>query len=272
VKPIRLAIGAVLVVAGLALLTLSDFQSLVPNASPTVPAPGPRAPNSRPRRPEPPRPRPRPRPCPNELTLAGEANAAVAVASIEKISVGGPVSPDGKVEVSTDLPLPLRTANVGGTDGAGLCVFTSIGHAARWQNERCLEDFQANMRKEAGGGYPEKVDRMIRKYGDGAQYLQYEGADTALLRQALAGGRMPSVTYNGQDPHYGGTVAHMVNLVAYTGDNDESDWACVLDNNFIGEEELVWLRPSEFRKRWTGGGEGWTVILLAPPPPLPPTN
>jgi hypothetical protein len=178
-----------------------------------------------------------------------------------KPTVGGPTSPIG-TEVTCDLPLSQRTKNVGGRDGAGLCVFSSIGHAARWQNEKRLVDFQKQMTKEPGGGYPGKVDRMIAKYGKGAPYIQYEGHDPTILKVALKTGRMPSVTYDGHDPHYNGSIAHMVNLI-YLDDQE----ACILDNNFI--DELVWMSAKEFLERWTGDG-GWAVILLAPPPPPPP--
>src|SRR5437660_81591 len=177
------------------------------------------------------------------------------------ITVGGPRSADG-VEVTCDLPVEQRTRNVGGSDGAGLCVFSSIGHAARWQNERRLVDFQKQMTKEPGGGYPEKVDRMVAKYGKGTPYIQYEGHDATILKLALKTGRMPSVTYDGHDPHYNGSIAHMVNLI-YLDDQE----ACILDNNFI--DELVWMSAKEFLERWTDDG-GWAVILLAPPPPPPP--
>lgn len=184
-----------------------------------------------------------------------------------KITVGGPTAPDGKTEVACDLPVSERMRNVGGRDGAGLCVFTSIQNAARYQNESRLANFQADMRKEPGGGYPAKVDAMIRKYGQGMKdYLQYEGNDPTILKVAINTGRMPSVTYNGHDPHYRGTIAHMVNLV-YLDDHV----ACILDNNFIGEDELVWMTADEFYQRWRGDG-GWAVILMSPPPPPVPRN
>ncbi len=107
----------------------------------------------------------------------------------QKLAVGGPVSPNGQTQVTCDFPVSERTKNTGGRDGAGLCVFTSIGHAARWQNEKRLVDFQKQMQKETGGGYPEKVDRMIAKYGKGTPYLQYEGHDPTILKLALKTGR-----------------------------------------------------------------------------------
>lgn len=190
----------------------------------------------------------------------------VADTLVGTVTVLGPVNPDG-TQVQVDFPVDQRTKNVGGRDGAGLCVFSSIGHAARWQHETRLEDFQTKMRQERGGGYPEKVDKMIRKYGSGTQYLHYEGTDPSILKLALSTGRMPSVTWDGTgDPHYGGqTIAHMVNLVHWSADDK---WVVILDNNFVGENELVWMSRKEFLRGWIGqNGSGWAVILLSPPPP-----
>lgn len=190
--------------------------------------------------------------------------------AVGAITVGGPVGPGG-TEVQVDFPLSLRTKNVGGSDGAGLCVFTSIGHAARWQGEPVLRDFQQFMRSRPGGSWPEKTDKMIeaisKEKGREVRYLQYEGSDPLILRLALESGRMPGVTYNGRDPHYRGTIAHMVNLV-YLSDTQ----AAILDNNFVGESELVWMSRTEFLSRWTGGGNGWAVILLDEAPAPVPTN
>src|SRR5437870_2565093 len=142
------------------------------------------------------------------LIVASIPSAAIA----ERAIVGGSTAPDSKTAVTCDLPASERTKNVGGRDGAGLCVFTSIGMAARWQNERRLVNFQEQMRREPGGGYPAKVERMIGKYGAGTPYVQYEGSNLDILQAALRSGRMPSVTY-GYSERYGGTIAHMVNLI-----------------------------------------------------------
>jgi hypothetical protein len=192
-------------------------------------------------------------------------------ADFETMTVGGPTTPDGKTTVACDHPVSQRQHNTGGRDGAGLCVFTSIEHAARYQHVPALENFQAYMTHYPGGGYPQKVDTYIAKLCKEKnlpkpQYLQYEGKDPAILKAAIASGRMPSVTYDGHDPHYRGSIAHMVSLIALT-----ENWACILDNNFVGENELVWMSPAEFLQRWRGDG-GWAVILLAPPPPPVPRN
>ena len=186
---------------------------------------------------------------------------------IEATSVeGGRTSPDGAEEIQIDLPGTQQMKNTGGKDGAGLCVFTSIEHSGRWQNVDSILGLQQKMTKEQGGGYPSKVEKMLAKYCDGAQYLQYEGSDPALIKLALTTGRMPSVTY-GYSPRYSGKIAHMVNAVHLT-----EKWAAILDNNFPGDTKYEWMTPAEFKKRWVSGGGGWCVVVLAPPPPPMPTN
>jgi hypothetical protein len=186
---------------------------------------------------------------------------------IEATSVeGGRTSPDGAEEIQIDLPGSQQMKNTGGRDGAGLCVFTSIEHAGRWQNVDSILGLQQKMTREQGGGYPSKVEKMLAKYCDGAQYLQYEGSDPALIKLALTTGRMPSVTY-GYSPRYTGKIAHMVNAVHLT-----EKWAAILDNNFPGETKYEWMSPAEFKKRWVSGGGGWAVVVIAPPPPPMPVN
>src|SRR5437879_835027 len=102
--------------------------------------------------------------------------------------VGGRTSPDGKEEIIVDLPGSEHLKNVAGKDGSGLCVFTSLEHSGRWQNVEALRSFQQKMRKEAGGGWPQKVDAMLKKYAAGVSYIQYTGSDPSLLKLALRTG------------------------------------------------------------------------------------
>jgi hypothetical protein len=186
--------------------------------------------------------------------------------------VGGPVAPDGKTEVECDLPVSQRIKNIGSKlDGAGMCVFSSIEMALRWAN---MEDWRGwrdwCAAKYPGGGYPSKVDKLIADYARAKnipvpKYINWEKKDDSILIAAMKTGRFVSVTYNGHDPHYSGTIAHMVCLVYY---NPKTDLACILDNNFIGQDELVWMSCADFKQRWSG----WAVVFLAPPPPPMPHN
>lgn len=185
---------------------------------------------------------------------------------------GGNVSPDGTEEIQIDVPVELRVKNCGGSDGSGLCVFTSIMHDARFQNVIPLFYFQNYMKKHPGGGYPEKVDRMIASYlqeqglpKDSVLYIQDTTGNAELLKEALKSGRPVGITYDGNDCHYSHSIAHMVTLVHFT-----DNWAAILDNNFIGQNQIVWMRPQELIKRWKGNSGGWSVILLdAGAPPVP---
>lgn len=191
--------------------------------------------------------------------------------------IGGKVAPDGKTEIHCDLPAQEMLKNKGGRDGAGLCVFTSCEHSARWQTIPALIGFRDWMTKYPGGGYPSKLKAMIEKLSQERgqpvpDYIQIQGKQELLptLRAACESGRMPAVTYSfSPTGRYGGRrISHMVSLVFL----DES-WACILDNNFPGPDQLEWIRTSDFLRSFTGGSNGWAVIFAQPgPPPLPFTD
>lgn len=194
----------------------------------------------------------------------------LVIPALAKPTEGGLISPlDNKTEVSTPLPADRKFKNMGGSDGAGLCVFASITYCARYQGEHRLYDFFTKMRKEPGGGWPEKVDKMIAKYAPGVQYIQDTTGNVELLKLAIRTGRPVGVTYAGMDSHYGERtgIDHMVQLVYI-----DNQCACISDNNFPGDNQYMWMSLEDFTMRWKARGGGWCVILLAPPPPPPPHN
>jgi len=267
-SPLDTILAGVLAVALAVACALTLGAPATPTTAPTPAPVAPVAPVPTPA-PDPVKPRPCPpnRPCPREQ----DASSASTEAAPGKPVVGGKVAPDGVTEITADLPASEKKKNTGGMgprgpgSGAGLCVFTSIEYAARWQNERRLFDLQEKMTHEPGGGYPEKVDKMLAKYAPGVQYGQHTGGDPAVLEAVLASGRMCGVTYNGHDPHYSGGVAHMVDLVYF-----DKDWACITDNNYPGDNEFVWMSRAEFLQRWKTNNGGWAFFLLnSPPPPCP---
>lgn len=195
------------------------------------------------------------------------AVAALATAALAIEPTREPVSPDGTRAV-VDLPTSQHMRNVGGSDGAGLCVFTSLQHASYWQNVRELDGFRAWMQRRPGGGWPQKVDQMFaqfcREKGVSVPpYIQHTGGDESFLELALKTDRVPCVTYAGRDDFYSGRIAHMVNLAHL-----DSQRAAIIDNNRPGN--WVWMTRAEFLSRWRDMQGGWAIVLLAdPPPPMP---
>jgi hypothetical protein len=174
------------------------------------------------------------------------------------------------------LPVGQRIKNIPSrVDGAGMCVMSSVEMAARYANLEALRGVRDWAARQPGGGYPEKIDRQLRQFCQQKSvpvppYVQYEGKDPAILLAALRSGRMAGVTYSGSDGvRYRGPIAHMVCLVAYDA---ASGWAAVLDNNAVGENELLWMSLDDFQRRWLGHGGGWAFVWLAAPPPPPPRN
>src|SRR5579875_324838 len=248
-----------LLLGGALLWWYHDYQERT-RREPTPSPPANPKPKPKPEPKKPHRPCPGPGPCPLDDKEAGGRPVE-----------GGPISPDGTVEVVCDLPATERKKNIA-SKGLGCCVFRSIDYAARWQQVPQLYDLPEQLVRAGipGGGYPAKVDEVLARFGPGVAYLQDTSGDADVLEAILRTGRLPCVTYNGHDCHYAGGIAHMVCLPYF---DRQTGWACISDNNFPGENQLVWMSPEEFLKRWKGGGGGGSVFaLLAPPPPPPPHN
>lgn len=209
---------------------------------------------------------------PEPTALIGAPVTVNGKQTTARFAVGGPAM-DG-VEVACDLPASRHQRNTGGSDGAGLCVFTSVGHCADWHGESPYTRFRDWMKSRPGGGYPEKLKRMITEFSrennvPEPSYLQVTNGDVAILEEAHEHRIMLAVTYSGRDGiYYRGSVPHMVNLVCF---NKQADRAAILDNNYPGQ--LLWMSCRDFVERWKeGGGGGWAVALLKPPPPPVPVN
>ncbi len=179
----------------------------------------------------------------------------------EHAVVDGPVH-DG-VAVVIDLPVTQHVKNFGAPkDGLGLCVFASMDMAARWH--ACTELVDVIHRVPAGGGWPEKVTKVLKEIAPERRYVQYEGGSPEILDAAMSNRSPACVTY-GYGERYGmKTIQHMVLLVHL-----DDKTAAIVDNNFPGTFE--WMSRKEFLRRWTSPGHGgWAYVFLeAPPPPIP---
>ena len=193
------------------------------------------------------------------------------------------VHPSGAIG-QIDLPRSQHMKNTGGIGpggpgtGAGLCVFTSIQHAARWHNIPVfMAEFQKWMMNMPGGGHPSKVDQMIKTFcrekgiHQPPPYMQDTSGDLNLLASVVQHGYMPGITYcfSPTGRYSGQYIAHMVNCVAARAGPQKNLWA-ILDNNYPGTIE--WMDEKTFARTFIERGGGWFFIWLAPPPPPPPLN
>lgn len=202
-----------------------------------------------------------------------------------------PVAPDGQRAV-IDIPANLHMQNVGGTDGAGLCVPTSVTVAAKWHNLPELYGFRKFAEGRPGGSYPEQLDADLKLYASRNRiklppFVQHTGGDDAFLDLLAATRRVGGITYAGVDGYYDSPVAHMVDLAHL-----DATRGAVIDNNRAGN--WVWMTRTQLLNRWKGRydngksmlvpirdgfrtvwvpvGGGWAFAWLGPPaPPVPPS-
>lgn len=212
---------------------------------------------------------------------------SAAVALGDFITTENPVHPNG-TRATIDLPGDQHMRNIGGSDGAGLCVGTSNEVVGHWQSVPELDGFQAWLHRRPGGSYPEQLERDLKLFCGSKgvavpPHIQHTGGDIEFLRAAFATRRAVGMTYGGHDPFYGSrtTIAHMV-----TGAHLDGKLGAIIDNN--EPKHWRWMDDGQLVNRWLGRnddgsmmrdrlgrtvGGGWAVVwLAAPPPPVDTTS
>ncbi len=200
--------------------------------------------------------------------------ATFARATADSEVANGPVH-EG-VEVTIDVPPAyLRENDRGipenGRPGAGLCVWASLQMSAWWQGIPELADLFEYMRTQPGGGWPARVEQVLKARAAGVGFVQYEGKDRetviALIETALKTGRPVCITYGYGDFYRkrgANQISHMVLLVHF-----DEKWAAIIDNNDVAN--VTWMPREELLKRAAyPSGDTWVCVLIGtPPPPIP---
>ena len=188
-----------------------------------------------------------------------------------------PRLPDG-TEVDCDLPAVRHMKNVGGSDGAGLCVGTANQNMFDWHHVVGYCDlkngYQSYLRKFPGGSWKDKASQQIAEYAKthpgviAPEILHDTSGDIELQVHALKNGYIPSVRilrspagrYSGQ------SIDHMVILVGARCGPTKA-W-CMIDNNFPGTWE--WFSEADWKRTY---GK-WSMYVLdhPAPPPIPSPN
>lgn len=174
---------------------------------------------------------------------------------------------------SAPIPARLHVRNEGGSDGAGLCVISSIlcdgmfqavpglespGHdEASGQSAPGKGSGLWRAAKGARGGYsPDKLASLVNRIMPGEDWASYVGTDPSILDRLSRMGYAIGVTMNTGALYGYRPIHHMVSLVHFRAD----DFACVVDNNDPGK--FHWMPADEFLRRWIDGGTGWAWIWL----------
>ena len=202
-----------------------------------------------------PKPKPQPKPRPHR-PWGPHGSQSVGLAGRDRLKTGGPVFEGHEVQV--DLPSDILKHNIA-SKGLGCCVFRSCNYAGLAQNISELIDLPERMKADGveGGGWPEKLDRILAQYAPGVKYIQVQNGDWSLVKLALKTGRLPCITYGS---------AHMVNIACL-----ENGVGCFRDNNFTAADELRWGDEKTVMEQ-AGGNKFWAVIFLKPRMPAPPKN
>lgn len=162
--------------------------------------------------------------------------------------------------------------NEGGSDGAGLCVISSILANGMYQgvpgfDQSGYDEWTESSKpgkgsalwraaKKAPGGYsPEKLQRLVDRVVPGEKYASHVGTDPEVLDRLSRDGYPIAVTMNTGELYQGKPIHHFVSLLHYRSDGA----ACFMDNN---DKPGVyrWLAARTFAGRSIDGGVLWAWI------------
>lgn len=169
------------------------------------------------------------------------------------------------IKANAPIPTNLHIRNEGGSDGAGLCVISSILANGRYQHVPGLEGGKdSNLWRTAKGrrgGYgPDKLANLVNEVMPGEKWASYVGRDTSILDKLSAEGYPIGSTMNTGALYGYSPIHHMISLTHYS---KRDGYACVVDNNDPGKYH--WMPTSEYDRRWIDGGIGWAWIWLRKP-------
>jgi hypothetical protein len=177
-------------------------------------------------------------------------------------------------------PTPARyhVRNEGGSDGAGLCVVSSIlanGMAVGIPGFDRPGLDEASGRSDApgkgselwttakarpGGYSPTKLEALLGEVAPAEKWASYVGTDPGILEKLSRAGYPIGATMNTGELYGGRRIHHMVSLGHFDRDQD---LAMYQDNNRPGV--FTWVTAREYARRWIDNGTGWAFSWLHEP-------
>lgn len=163
--------------------------------------------------------------------------------------------------------------NEGGSDGAGLCVISSILANGMHQGVPGLavagpkgepgkgSPLWKRAKMEPGGYGPDKLAALLERVMPGEKYASYVGTDPATLDRLSRQGYKIGATMNTAALYGYRPIHHMISLDEYRS----GGLAWVVDNNRPGFWSV--MPAAEFDRRWFDGGVGWAWVWTRKPAP-----
>jgi hypothetical protein len=204
--------------------------------------------------------------------VAGEAPGQSVPSGRDEIPTTRPEL-DGR-RAHAPIPPEVHVRNEGGSDGAGLCVISSVlanGMAVGVPGLDVPGIDEASGRQMPGkgsalwrtaksrpGGYsPDKLQGLLDEVAPAEKWASYVGRDPAMLERLSRMGYPIGSTMNTGELYHMRPIHHMISLVHFDRDQD---LAGVVDNNRPGI--YSWMTSREYMRRWIDGGSGWGFVWL----------
>jgi hypothetical protein len=167
------------------------------------------------------------------------------------------------VHASAPIPPELHIRNEGGSDGAGLCVISSILANGAYQGVPGLDRLKDSTlwrtaKSRPGGYYPGKLEALLKQVLPGERWFSWEGPTPELVAEYSKRGYPVAATMNTGELYNWQSIHHMISI-AHLDDS----WACVVDNNDPGKYH--WMTAAEYARRFPDGGQGWGFVWLRVP-------
>jgi hypothetical protein len=164
------------------------------------------------------------------------------------------------VRANAPIPPDLHIKNEGGSDGAGLCVISSILANGRYQRVPGLEGGKDSTlwktaKARPGGYYPGKLEALLKEVMPGEKWFSWEGKGTDLVAEYNAKGYPVAATTNTGRLYQYQPIHHMISTAHL-----DDDWACIVDNNH--PKKYHWMPRAEYDRRFVDGDQGWGFVWL----------
>lgn len=165
------------------------------------------------------------------------------------------------VTVNAPIPPEMHFKNTGGSDGAGLCVNTSMtiagafhGIADLWRLAQ--SSLMIDSRARPGGSWPEKLERELKEHYPDEQWFMWESPTTEQVEAFNAQGLAVCTTTNtGRLYNYDYIYHYIVTI------HLDSLWAMIVDSNDPGKYHI--MPRAEYDRRAPNPEKVWGTVWLS---------